>query len=85
MVPLVKGKVRPGMVHQAYNPSYLRGGNQKDCSLGKKFARSHLNQWLGVVVHACHPSYGGMQFLQTGGRKIAVQADQSTKQDSTQK
>jgi hypothetical protein len=23
------------------------------------FARSHLNQWLGVVVCTCHPSYSG--------------------------
>jgi hypothetical protein len=23
--------------------------------LGKKFMRPHLNQWLGTVMHTCHP------------------------------
>jgi hypothetical protein len=23
----------------------------------KKFSRPHLNQWLGTVAYACHPSY----------------------------
>jgi hypothetical protein len=25
----------------------------------KQFARPHLNQWLGLVVLACHPSKAG--------------------------
>jgi hypothetical protein len=25
-------------------------------SLGKKFTRSHLNQWLGTLVCLCHTS-----------------------------
>jgi hypothetical protein len=36
---------------------------------GKKFVRPHLNQWLGKVVHACHPS-----LLGSINRKITVQA-----------
>jgi hypothetical protein len=27
--------------------------------LGKKLARPHLNQLVGLLVHACHPSYAG--------------------------
>jgi hypothetical protein len=33
------------------------GGLRFKVSLGKKFTRSHFNQWLGVVVGTCHPSY----------------------------
>jgi hypothetical protein len=29
-------------------------------NLGKKLARPHLNQWLGIVVHSCDPSYTGI-------------------------
>jgi hypothetical protein len=32
------------------------GGSQFRGQLGKKFARPHLKQWLGVVMHACHPA-----------------------------
>jgi hypothetical protein len=28
-----------------------------EASLGKKFSKSHLKQWLGVVTHACHLNY----------------------------
>jgi hypothetical protein len=28
-----------------------------EASLGKKFLRTHLNQWLCTVVFTCHPSY----------------------------
>jgi hypothetical protein len=41
---------RPGMVAQAYNPSYLGGGAQKDYGLRPAQAKSsrdpHHNQWL---------------------------------------
>jgi hypothetical protein len=30
-------------------------------SLTKMFGRLHLNQWLSVVTHACHPKLGGRQ------------------------
>jgi hypothetical protein len=30
---------------------------QLEVSAGKKFARLHLNQCLGKVLCACHPSY----------------------------
>jgi hypothetical protein len=37
-------------------------------SWGKKFRRSHLNQWLGPVVYACYLSYMG-----STKRRIKVQ------------
>jgi hypothetical protein len=37
--------------------------------LGKKFIRPHLSPWLGVVVHACCPSYVGCVI-----RRVMVQA-----------
>jgi hypothetical protein len=38
-------------------------------NLGKKFRILHLNQWLGEVVCACHPSYMGRT-----NKRITVQA-----------
>jgi hypothetical protein len=35
------------------------GGWRFEISLGKKFVRLHLSQWLRTVVGACHPSYSG--------------------------
>jgi hypothetical protein len=32
----------------------------------KKFKRPHFNQWLGIVVHACHSSYTGKHKLEDG-------------------
>jgi hypothetical protein len=58
------------LVAHACNPSYL-GDWDWEASLGKKFMRSHLNQQLGVMSGACHPSevrkpkIGGWQSRQT--------------------
>jgi hypothetical protein len=30
-----------------------------EASWSNKHMRPHLNQWLGMVTHACHPSYMG--------------------------
>jgi hypothetical protein len=30
-----------------------------EASWGSKFERPHLNQWLGVAAHTCHPRYAG--------------------------
>jgi hypothetical protein len=50
-------------------------GSQFEASLGKKFVKPHLNQWLGVVAHACYPSYVG-----SVNRRLTVQACPSLKQ-----
>jgi hypothetical protein len=39
----------------------------QEASPGKKFTRPHLNQWLGVVVHARHPGYSGKRKLENDG------------------
>jgi hypothetical protein len=44
-------------------------GSQFQASLGKKLARPHLNQWLGVLMYAYHLSYVG-----SINRRIAVHA-----------
>jgi hypothetical protein len=31
------------------------GGSLFEASLGKKFARPHLNQQMNAMVHTCHP------------------------------
>jgi hypothetical protein len=38
---------------------YAHMNNKRKMKKKKKFTRAHLNQWLGVVVCACHPSYVG--------------------------
>jgi hypothetical protein len=48
-------------------------------SLGKKFSRSHLNQWLGAVACACHPSYAEKP------NRVTVQASPGIKQDPISK
>jgi hypothetical protein len=48
------------LVAHACNPSYLEGGDKKDHGWRLvKFARSHFNQQLGMMVHSCHPSCAG--------------------------
>jgi hypothetical protein len=48
-----------------------------ETSQSKKLVRPHLNKKLGVVVHACHPSYvGGVS------RRIAVQASPGKKHET---
>jgi hypothetical protein len=48
------------MVAQGCNPSYS-GSTElwSKTSLGKKFLRPHLNQWLGVVAYTFYPRYMG--------------------------
>jgi hypothetical protein len=62
----------PSTVAYAYNPSCCGDGDREDCGLRPghtKFARPHLNNKLGIVVHALNPSYaGGIN------RRTAVQA-----------
>jgi hypothetical protein len=59
----MKIKPKEATVAQAGNPTYLGGRDCEYCrfeaSLGKKFKKYHLNHWLGVGVHACHPNYAG--------------------------
>jgi hypothetical protein len=43
---------------------------------GKWFMGFHLNQYLGAVVHACHPSYSRKPKM-----RISVQVGLSKKQD----
>jgi hypothetical protein len=45
-----------------------------EASLGKKSVRHHLNQWLHVVLCACHPSYTG-----NANRRTEVQASRGKK------
>jgi hypothetical protein len=72
----VKTVWRPGTVAHACNPTYLGGrdweGWQLEASLGKKFTRSHSNQWLGMVTCTCHPQLRGE--AQIGGYRPACQA-----------
>jgi hypothetical protein len=47
------------MMAHTYNPGYSEVREREDLGLRlawtKKFTRLHLNQWLGLVAHACHP------------------------------
>jgi hypothetical protein len=69
-----------GMVAHAYNPSYLGG---REDNPGTKLVKPHLNQWLNVVVHACHPSYAEKDPAMQGrtNRRILDQASQGIRQD----
>jgi hypothetical protein len=53
----------PDVTVQVYNPSYLRSRDQEDYGLRPFWAKSMetliSNNKLGMVVHACHPSYVG--------------------------
>jgi hypothetical protein len=31
----------------------------REPSLGENFSRPNLNEWLGMVAHACHPKLSG--------------------------
>jgi hypothetical protein len=46
------------MVAQAYNLSYL-GGLRSRAVQAKSSGDSISNKRLGIMVHACHPSYVG--------------------------
>jgi hypothetical protein len=51
------------LVAPSFNPSYLENLDWVDHgprpALAKIFARPHFNRKeLGIVAHACHPSYG---------------------------
>jgi hypothetical protein len=54
----------PGEMIHAYNPSYVGGGNWEHLGSrpvqGKGPQDPILTDKLGVVVHACHPSYAAM-------------------------
>jgi hypothetical protein len=49
-------------------------------SLGRKFWKPHLNQWLGAMVHTYHPSYSGKY-----KQELYAQASLSIKQDPISK
>jgi hypothetical protein len=49
-------------------------------NLSKTFTRAHINQWLGVVVCVCYPSYTG-----NTDKRVMVQVGLGTKQDPTSK
>jgi hypothetical protein len=46
------------VVAHACNSSYLEGGDWEDCSLRPAWAKMFNGKKLGVVVLACHSSYG---------------------------
>jgi hypothetical protein len=75
-------KRKPGSVTQACNPliSYSEektGNTLFEDSLGTKFQRSHLNQWLSTIECTCH-----LQLLGKTSRRIEVQAGQGIKPES---
>jgi hypothetical protein len=52
------------------------GRLQFKASLGKKFIKPHLNQWLGTIAHTVIPATQGSM-----NRKITVKADWCIKED----
>jgi hypothetical protein len=44
---------------------------QLKVSLGKKYSRPHLNQYLGVVTCACHPSCYGKHEIRGSQSRLA--------------
>jgi hypothetical protein len=62
------------MVIRAYNPGYLGSRNWDDYGPAplqkhKRSSNSSQPSQLGIVEHACHPSYGG-----SINRRMAVQS-----------
>jgi hypothetical protein len=55
-------------------------GPQFKASWGKKFMRSHLKQWLGVMVHNFH-----LTFVGDTNRRTVVQPGPGIKQDPISK
>jgi hypothetical protein len=69
------------MVAHFFNPSYSGGAEQEDCSLRLSQAKSlrapiSANNKLGMVPHACHPSYTG-----SINSRVMVQASPCMKRD----
>jgi hypothetical protein len=61
---------RCGSHDHDYNPSYLGGGDLGGCQLEASLPDSiSPNKKVGVVAHACHPSYTGYI-----NRRIVVKA-----------
>jgi hypothetical protein len=54
-------------------------GSQFKASLGKKFMRPHLEEWLSVMVHTFHPTFVG------DTNRTVVQPGTGMKQDATSK
>jgi hypothetical protein len=67
-------------VCQANKGRRRSGGLWLKASLGRKFWKPHLNQWLGAMVHTYHPSYSGKY-----KQELYAQASLSIKQDPISK
>jgi hypothetical protein len=72
--------LNPGALVYAYNPRFWGGRDQFETSLGKKQDSISTNKKLGVVVHACHPTY-----VANINRRISVQVSSGINMSLSQK